>query len=777
MSKIKNIKISDFRIYQGVEEFSFETKENEIANLITVFGPNGYGKSSFFDAIQWSLTGDVERFSNTRNGQQAVKSEGDYILTNRESAKKNKLGKVEIFNESEKILERNVQDKKSRNVDRRDDYRKGILNKSFVIKEDFTNNEAKVLSQEQVDAFIRHDSAEDKYDAVITFWDEGKRATEYLISIRERYIYTEGKLKGSVRDLGQKEKEIIAFVNEPHNLEQINILIKTLNDSPNIHFKGVLFEDNITEEKHYLVVGNVSTHQVDVKEKIENLELQATKIDDLSNSLEKYNEDQLSLERKESDLSKYKEIGGLYTEISEVEKELLVKESLSNKCLDKLNDFNTLLKNKVGYQGLTEDLVVLKKEHQTLSSNKILLLKKLEDSTTIVTTTKLSVDKQDKHVKILRDELVEIDEKHHSYNSITDDIKAIAKDITKPQKDLTEIGLDIINFQAKIDICNELSSKYSSDFLSEINNKELHGLLDSRINLLKNNTALASSLIAKEKLYKKTGDLNENLNRIIKWGAEYVQEKSESSCPLCDSPFDSLDVLLGEIKKDKGDILDQTEQEKDIEEVKNEVQNLEEEITKIETEITKIIETLKGEFESNLTTAKEKKYSLNGIIETFSNRDKINEEKLTALDFFFNERLKNDSLIDSDSIKEYKESQNDLLNEIEAGLSQMRKAITTSSTDSIKLKGELATIPALIDINETNDNLIISNELYLDTQQLLKKYTSENLYGEKVNLTEMITLQNSSKDTISDDSKELKNKKDDIENKLKDNKYYVPKPN
>jgi exonuclease SbcC len=58
------ISIENFRIFFGKHTFSFSDKK-----LIIVRGLNGHGKSSFFDAIEWCLTGDIQRYvgSDERN--------------------------------------------------------------------------------------------------------------------------------------------------------------------------------------------------------------------------------------------------------------------------------------------------------------------------------------------------------------------------------------------------------------------------------------------------------------------------------------------------------------------------------------------------------------------------------------------------------------------------------------------------------------------------------------------------------------------------------------
>lgn len=56
--KIKSVEIENFKLFGG----KFDEIENiSEANLILFNGPNGYGKTTVFDAIELALTGKIKR--------------------------------------------------------------------------------------------------------------------------------------------------------------------------------------------------------------------------------------------------------------------------------------------------------------------------------------------------------------------------------------------------------------------------------------------------------------------------------------------------------------------------------------------------------------------------------------------------------------------------------------------------------------------------------------------------------------------------------------------
>jgi exonuclease SbcC len=62
--QLLQISIENFRIFYGKHTFSFKDKK-----LVILRGLNGHGKSSFFDAIEWCLTGDIQRYVGSAERQ------------------------------------------------------------------------------------------------------------------------------------------------------------------------------------------------------------------------------------------------------------------------------------------------------------------------------------------------------------------------------------------------------------------------------------------------------------------------------------------------------------------------------------------------------------------------------------------------------------------------------------------------------------------------------------------------------------------------------------
>lgn len=92
--KIKKVEIQAFRAYKSKENGTFDLTfdgENP-SNFVSIFAPNGFGKSSFYDAIEWGMTNNILRYlheETRRNNDLAAKGtrsagQPQFILRNKD---------------------------------------------------------------------------------------------------------------------------------------------------------------------------------------------------------------------------------------------------------------------------------------------------------------------------------------------------------------------------------------------------------------------------------------------------------------------------------------------------------------------------------------------------------------------------------------------------------------------------------------------------------------------------------------------------------------------
>ena len=60
--RLLRVEIENFRAYRHLQPFDFD------ADLVLLYGPNGFGKTSLFDAVDFAATGDIGRLRLARDG-------------------------------------------------------------------------------------------------------------------------------------------------------------------------------------------------------------------------------------------------------------------------------------------------------------------------------------------------------------------------------------------------------------------------------------------------------------------------------------------------------------------------------------------------------------------------------------------------------------------------------------------------------------------------------------------------------------------------------------
>ena len=60
--KIKRVDIKAFRLFDDVSvDLTAKKDSNKAANFVAIYAPNGFGKTSFFDAMEFCMTKSIHR--------------------------------------------------------------------------------------------------------------------------------------------------------------------------------------------------------------------------------------------------------------------------------------------------------------------------------------------------------------------------------------------------------------------------------------------------------------------------------------------------------------------------------------------------------------------------------------------------------------------------------------------------------------------------------------------------------------------------------------------
>ncbi|EAS2062768.1 TPA: hypothetical protein ACU6JA_000523 [Salmonella enterica] len=319
--KIKKVIVEGFRAYQTKEDgtFDFSMSTGECANFISLYAPNGFGKTSFYDAVEWALTNNIGRFvrdytrieNDNLSKSQNQPSKKQYILRNR-FIKDTDPSRVTVMCDKGEPRVKNVPKAKSGSRDylfKREESEKGLEALSDVF-----------LSQEAIDAFIREEKPEARYARFMsTFGDEDETYRANLTALKRELSII---LRASEDEIVQL-KRIAAVPIRETIFKDINETIDALNISnENVSQIDKTFDDDREREITGLITKRTHDLQAkvhDARNAIEELLITASKSEEIFTAKQK----------KESNKALLDQVGS--RRISVVKREELVASVLSLK--------------------------------------------------------------------------------------------------------------------------------------------------------------------------------------------------------------------------------------------------------------------------------------------------------------------------------------------------------------------------------------------------------------------------------------------------------------
>lgn len=409
--RIDQIDIENFRCFKGLNQFNIDGK------TIILYGENGYGKSSFFDAIEWCLTGTVDRFKQP--GERNINKK---IISNRQ-AKEGEYCSVELTIEGiklkrsfriiegarETILVKDLSDititQGKENVER---YIEENIAYENANKKLLTTliKKSHILSQDQITDFVLRDDPKDRFDSLAD-----------IMGYRQLMNLTKNlkKVKTEInRNITQQNQSILTYKNVIESkleekveldLLEINQLLEQL--KINVNQEDILSE--IKKKEESLVD---SKGRLDEKiSNFHNLDYDLTKIS--YNNLE-INSNQLEnqIEKNDNNLKRIERLlDKIYEENNHISKQLANIDSQSNILNERinleknisdiefeLNDFNVsednlehLIKEAEKKQ---EELFYVQTHHQSyLSSQEI-----IKNNPILISKNKLQIGKYGRRI-------------------------------------------------------------------------------------------------------------------------------------------------------------------------------------------------------------------------------------------------------------------------------------------------------------------------------------------------------------------------------------------
>lgn len=231
--KIKKIDIRAFRLFH--EETVYLTSKKDTsrpANFVAIYAPNGFGKTSFFDAMEFCMTGNIHRLADnfTENTGEDRKQSGEKSFIHNKDYPDTDVSIMMEFNDREP---------KSRTCRPDEEYK--------LLEGDGENSyfSEAILSQDFFSAFISDKNAKQRFEIFTQRFKETNGLLEY-----RQWLKSESNILG--KEIGKLKRGIQskkAQINNELNDIDIKPMIKRVLDSMKSVGHEIRIQDSIPDIK------------------------------------------------------------------------------------------------------------------------------------------------------------------------------------------------------------------------------------------------------------------------------------------------------------------------------------------------------------------------------------------------------------------------------------------------------------------------------------------------------------------------------------------------
>ncbi|CAH6922476.1 Exonuclease SbcC [Vibrio chagasii] len=549
--KIKKVEIQAFRAYDKVEDgtFDFISPKGKIANFVALYAPNGFGKTSFYDAVEWGITNNISRFLRKKSeNKNAAKAEKNKYIWRHNKSSEDTPSFVNIeTDEEDKYFSRTLCHKiKSNQRDAKFDEKLTDKNHEYFLDV--------MLSQEDISAFLKEDDSSLRYEKFTTAFGDSNLDKNYK-NITDLVNLNKKKIK-IIRDRISEVKLLLNKDVDHNIIKTINDKIKYVNrtglDLPIVNTNYSSDDDTDFKIKIINTLNDCTSKVSIINEKIE-------KIDGFVSSDNKY----LIVEYdtiKANLLRSKKELENCKIKLSNLEKinlrrrKLSLEEAKRTKISEKHDEVKSLLTKFNQISMIKESLSLLNEEWELLNNNRATEKSELLKFERKLKETKeksnLAQDRKNNLIYRLENSSFEYklnNERKARLKSLKNDLDGLKSHI--------ESYKDDSNHKSKFIKINE---RLLSDFESNIFREELlefHPLVSDIFEVTQ--SYFLSMNIYKEKISSierelvESKNLDSNIKELVEIGSSLVSKNSLSNCPLCSSKYSDFTELLTAIESNK----------------------------------------------------------------------------------------------------------------------------------------------------------------------------------------------------------------------------------
>lgn len=540
--KIKKVEIEGFRAYRFKEDgtFDFTNKDDIPSNFVAIYAPNGFGKSSFYDAVEWAITHNLDRFAgeyNKKNYEQAAKSTKEdgvaqKILRNKD-VPDNIPTRVTVFTTLPTPFEQSLGTVRSDSRDIRIGENKNKINGYF---------RKVVLSQDEIDRFLKEAKPQDRYKMFMESfggdWEKARQELTILLNDNKAVLLNLEKNRNELQEQLSQPVDASTFIQFNKIASELVVegeSLPLIDETTIVNTQHELLEKIITRSheikfslsKKKLLRDAISEYIL----KFPDVSLRTSQIIEKKNRLAQINKGLV-------DANRYKTLQSTLSKIINEQKNI-------SQNLQLIEELDNLFQ---GFLILESDLESTRKKYRELSGNyekeKTLLenlfqiRNKNDADLSTIDSRCLSIRSTLENSAVTYSNICDIQNKLSNIVSIHTELEhKLNQHRSQYEKNKSELNkISDLTITAKSLLSSDLSLiDLSPDLLKEINN------LSQELNIL----VLHDQSIrnTQESLSAQMG-VHEHL---IASGLEYLSLWPTNICPLCHKPHDSESSLREQV--------------------------------------------------------------------------------------------------------------------------------------------------------------------------------------------------------------------------------------
>lgn len=477
--KINKVNIHAFRLF-GDESVIFSAKKDnrKSANFVALYAPNGFGKTSFFDSMEFCMTGKIHRLD-------------DNLPENASEDKSHSGNKSFIHNKDlpgEHIkVEMNFDDRnptvRTCNPDEEYKILQGDGENAF-----FTNA---ILSQDFFSEFISNKDAKSRFEIFTKRFKETEGLLDYRLWLKEMYTSCGRQITSLGRQIKDKTAQLnqeILNVDLKAKLSDILVSLKSVGISVDIkdsfsekYLKELMLQAEIWQEqsikRHESLTSLINAYQ-----KVESGTDELTSIYQLPALTERKNSIQKEIDELQhslSDIKRYRELSELLCRFQEQEVESKEKNDRLKFLIDNYAHFceivcelankqlyverqNVLIEEALKNKEITaKQLSLLQEELSTLTRKRITVIEKLEhlhEKYEEMNKLRISLDDESKTLSIALSKKEDLDKELLSLRIQSDKLHSLYESLCERKVSLAD-GLFVKEMKNIVDVLHEIGGK------------------------------------------------------------------------------------------------------------------------------------------------------------------------------------------------------------------------------------------------------------------------------------------------------------------------------